>query len=86
MPDDVASGFPGEGFKEKLPYDFKPWGYAVVNQSDGAPVRAGDQSVRFEVRKGDCGYADGPPLEESDCKRGRQRHELNQADMDHHGD
>ena len=86
LPDDVASGFTGEGFKQKLPYDFKPWGYTVVSQYDGAPVRAGDQSVRFEVRKGDCGYSQPENPDEDDCNNGRQRHELNQADMDHHGD
>ena len=27
----------------------------VVNKADGHPVRAGEKSIRFEVRAGDCG-------------------------------
>ena len=27
----------------------------LVNKKDGHPVRAGEKSIRFEVRNGDCG-------------------------------
>jgi len=40
----------------------------VVNKKDGHPVRKGKQSIRFEVRPGDCGG--------DDCKTGRERTEL----------
>ena len=44
----------------------------LVNSKDGHPVRSGNKSYRFEVRYGDCGYKPG----ESDCKKDRQRTEL----------
>ena len=44
----------------------------VVDKSDGHPVRAGDKSIRFEVRPGDCGYNDGW----SDCKKDRERQKI----------
>ena len=46
------------------------WGYKYV--SDPEPVRAGEKSQRFEVRKGDCGEGDGW----SDCKTDRERSEV----------
>ena len=33
----------------------KPYRVNIVNKSTGHPVRAGKQSIRFEVRAGDCG-------------------------------
>ena len=44
-------------------------------KENGYPVRAGEKSVRFEVRYGDCGK-DKPPGKWNDCKNDRQRHEL----------
>ena len=46
----------------------------VVNKKDGHPVRSGKQSIRFEVRSGDCGKDEMG--EWNDCKNDRERHEL----------
>jgi len=46
------------------------WGYQNVSSPE--PVRAGQKSQRFEVRKGDCGESDGW----SDCKNDRERSEV----------
>ena len=46
----------------------------VVKKKDGHPVRAGSQSIRFEVRDGDCGKDEEGGW--SDCKGDRERHEL----------
>ena len=45
----------------------------IVNKKDGHPVRAGDKSIRFELRNGDCGE---DPGKWNDCESLRQRHEL----------
>merc|ERR1711964_629379 len=44
----------------------------VVNKEDGHPVRSGNQSIRFEVRPGDCGHNE----DWNDCDTDRERHEL----------
>ena len=46
-----------------------------MNKKDGHPVRAGEKSIRFEVRNGDCGK-DKAPGTWNDCEGLRQRHEL----------
>jgi len=57
---------------------YKKHGFQIVNKEDGHPVRAGSQSIRFEVRHGDCGKdTDGGW---SDCKNDRERHELSGGD------
>ena len=33
------------------------YAFQFVNKSDGHPVRLGEQSVRFELRRGDCGVS-----------------------------
>ncbi len=81
LPDDVASGWI---FAKSLKLNFKPHGYAVVSADDGHPVRAGRQSVRFEVRAGDCSWNS---LGFSDCDTDRERHELVQiGDTQSQGD
>jgi hypothetical protein len=70
LPADVASGWTID-FNQSLEDGFKPWGAAVVRARDGHPVRLGTQSVRFEVRPGDCGG--------EDCLRDRGRAELSQS-------
>mgnify|MGYP001189546978 CR=1 FL=1 len=50
----------------------KKYSLKLVNSKDGHPVRSGNKSYRFEVRYGDCGSKPG----ESDCKKDRQRTEL----------
>ena len=72
LPKDVASG---SKFKKSLTGSYyKKYGMEVVNKSDGHPVRAGEKSIRFELRAGDCGKdKDGGW---NDCKKNRERHEL----------
>lgn len=81
LPGDVASGWE---FEKSLKPGFKPWGYAVVSAADGHPVRAGKQSLRFEVRSGDCSWNS---IGHSDCETDRERHELVQVgDLQKEGD
>ena len=70
LPKDVGSG---NVYTKSLKKGFKKYGYKIVNKKDGHPVRAGEKSIRFEVRNGDCGE---DPGKWSDCKNDRQRHEL----------
>ena len=70
LPKDVGSG---DVYSKSLKKGFKKYGYKIVNKKDGHPVRAGEKSIRFELRSGDCGE---DPGKWSDCKNDRQRHEL----------
>ena len=72
LPNDVVSG---SKFKKSLTGNYyKKYGMQVVDKKDGHPVRAGEKSIRFEVRAGDCGKdKDGGW---NDCKKDRERHEL----------
>jgi len=56
------------------------YAFTIVNKSDGHPVRLGNQSIRFELRRGDCGVG---PSGYDDCtiwNKGNgmssERHEL----------
>ena len=69
LPKDVASG---NSYFKSLTTNYKEYGMQVVNKKDGHPVRAGNQSIRFEVRPGDCGRNDN----HNDCETDRERHEL----------
>jgi len=62
----------GNSYFKSLSRNYKKYGMQVVDKKDGHPVRAGQKSIRFEVRPGDCGYNDGW----SDCDTDRERHEL----------
>jgi len=73
LPADVASGW---HFSKSLPNGFKRHGFQVVDQKDGHPIRLGSQSIRFEVRPGDCSSHSGW----DDCANDRERHELIQRD------
>ena len=73
LPKDTSSGFK-KLYKSLTGKYYKGHGMQVVDKKDGHPVRAGNKSIRFEVRSGDCGEdEDG---EWSDCKNDRERHEL----------
>jgi len=48
------------------------WGCMLVNKSDGQPVFDGIQSVRFEIRPGDCNASNSY----DDCVNNRSRWEL----------
>lgn len=73
LPKDTATGFKILTKSLTGKY-FKDYGVQVVNKKDGHPVRAGEQSIRFEVRDGDCGKDEQGGW--SDCKGDRERHEL----------
>ena len=76
LPKDVGSG--SKFYKSLTGTGYKKHGFQIVNKEDGHPVRAGSQSIRFEVRHGDCGKdSDGGW---SDCKNDRERHELSGGD------
>ena len=76
LPKDVGSG--SKFYKSLTGKYYKKHGFQIVNKEDGHPVRAGSQSIRFEVRHGDCGKdSDGGW---SDCKNDRERHELSGGD------
>ena len=53
------------------------WGCLIVNKSDGQPVFDGNQSLRFEVRPGDCNANSGW----DDCINDRSRWELQSYDL-----
>ncbi len=72
LPKDAGSG---NIYSKSLGLGFKKYGYKIVSKKDGYPVRAGEKSIRFELRFGDCGK-DRPPGTWDDCKGLRQRHEL----------
>ena len=63
----------GNTYKKSLWEDYKPYGVCIVDKDDDHPTRLGQQSLRFELRDGDCGYNKGGW---SDCDNDRQRHEL----------
>lgn len=72
FPIDVASGWS----LDRLHHNgFKDYGCHVVDAENGHPVRAGQQSLRFEVRDGDCNSNDGF----DDCANDRSRHEITQT-------
>ena len=53
LPKDVVSG---SKFKNSLTGKYyKKYGIEVVDKADDHPVRAGEKSIRFELRAGDCG-------------------------------
>ena len=62
----------GNQYKKSLGNNFKKHGVCIVEKSQGHPTRLGQQSLRFEVKPGDCGYNEI----HSDCKKDRERHEL----------
>ena len=73
LPKDTASGYKKLSKSLTGKY-YKDYGMQVVNKKDGHPVRAGEKSIRFEVRSGDCGKDREGGW--SDCKNDRERHEL----------
>ena len=62
----------GNKYIKSLSNNFKKYGVCIVEKSKGHPTRLGQQSLRFEVKPGDCGYNNGW----NDCKKDRERHEL----------
>ena len=71
LPQDVVSG--DKFSKANNKYNtYKKYGMQVVDKKDGHPVRAGNKSIRFEVRAGDCGQSN----DFDDCADKKERHEL----------
>lgn len=70
----------GNKYFKSLSNNFKKYGVCIVEKSKSHPVRLGHQSLRFEVKPGDCGYNSGGW---DDCKNDRERHELS---GNRHGD
>jgi len=56
------------------------WGCLVVDKANSQPTYSGSQSVRFEVREGDCDstqfYISGSDLKATDCSTSRSRYEI----------
>ena len=56
------------------------WGCLVVDKANNQPTYSGSQSVRFEVREGDCDsthtFISGSDLNASDCSTSRSRYEI----------
>jgi len=80
-PMDVVQGY--LGFDLLHPNGFKSYGCQIVSSATGHPVRSGTESIRFEVRDGDCSSSSTF----DDCANDRSRHELfqktsNQSDGD----
>ena len=73
FPKDVASGYK-KITKSLTGKYYKDYGMQIVNKKDGHPVRSGEQSIRFELRHGDCGKDKQGGW--SDCKGDRERHEV----------
>lgn len=66
--------------KLKLSQGTTPWGCLVVDQANSQPTYSGSQSVRFEVREGDCDatqtFISGSDLKATDCSTSRSRYEI----------
>ena len=73
LPKDTASGYTIITKSLTGKY-YKDYGMQIVNKKDGHPVRSGEQSIRFELRHGDCGKDEKGGW--SDCKGDRERHEV----------
>jgi len=67
----VVFGGCASGLQVERSVSSTSWGYKYVSSPE--PVRAGEKSQRFEVRKGDCGQDPGGW---SDCNTDRERSEV----------
>ena len=59
-------------FTVSHPINASPWGCLIVDKANNQPVYSGSQSVRFEIRPGDCSAA--PSF--NDCVNDRSRWEI----------
>ena len=78
LPKDVVQGYKNVVHfccnfdkKTRLTPDYA---FKIVNKFDDHLVRLGEQSIRFELRRGDCGVSPGGY---NDCAHDSERHELN---------
>jgi hypothetical protein len=72
--------FNGIKFLNVNTYGNKSYGALIVNKNNGHPVYDGNESSRFEVRDGDCGWNDGF----SDCQTDRSRSEIYANDFENY--
>ena len=72
--------FNGTKFTNTNKYGNKPYGALIVNKNNGYPVYDGNESLRFEVRDGDCGWNDGF----SDCQTDRSRSEIHSMEFENY--
>ena len=88
LPEDVSKGYK-KGWRFGNNYDPEThltpdYAFKVVNKSDGHPVRFGDQSIRFELRHGDCGIHPGGyndcTIWNKESGHYSERHELGSVD------
>ena len=70
LPKDIASG---ARWQRSVGETMKKHQIQIVSIEDGHPVNSGNQSIRFEIREGDCSY----DTTWSDCKGDRFRSEYN---------
>jgi len=75
---DIADGYPKFKFccnfdDDRLTPDYA---FKTITANDG-PVRLGNNSIKFELRVGDCGTSPGGY---DDCSYNSERHELNNID------
>ena len=85
LPDDIASGFKS-GWEWIDLSVRKPYSLQVVDEGEGHPVRAGSQSLRFEVRGRECGVgektSDCGPLDKYGSSGDRRRVQISNFDED----
>ena len=84
LPKDVSKGY-NKGWMFGNNFDHKTrltpdYAFRIVNKSDDHPVRFGKQSIRFELRRGDCGKDPGGyddcTIWKKDIGMSSERHEL----------
>ena len=84
LPEDIAQGYKN-AWRFCCDFDKKTrltpdHAFKIVNKSDDHPVRLGEQSIRFEVRRGDCGVSPGGyddcAIKDSNTGMTSERHEL----------
>ena len=69
LPKDIASG---TKWGRSVGDTHKKHQIQIVNAEDGHPVKSGTQSIRFEIREGDCSWDNSW----NDCENDRHRSEL----------
>jgi hypothetical protein len=62
-------------FAVSQPINASTYGCLIVNKADGQPTYDGNQSIRFEVRPGDCNASSSF----NDCTNDRSRFEINEG-------
>jgi len=69
-----TDAFGNISFTVSQPINASSWGCLVVDKANNQPVYSGSQSIRFEVRRGDCNAS----ITFDDCVNDRSRWEINE--------